>query len=59
LDLPPRGLFVAFDMLLAVWTGEFELAHKPFRVDSATRCTAGRPGASRALQACYRWSPVK
>jgi hypothetical protein len=59
LDLPPRGLFVAFDMLLAVWTGEFELAHKPFRVDSATRCTVGRPGASRALQACYRWSPVK
>ena len=54
LDLPPRGLFVAFDMLLAMGTGEFELAHKPFRVDSATRCTAGRLGASRALQGGFR-----
>jgi hypothetical protein len=51
LDLPPRGGFAAFDMLLAMGTGEFELAHKPFRVDSPTRCTTGRLGASRALQA--------
>jgi hypothetical protein len=54
LDLPPRSLFVAFDMLLAMGTGEFELAHKPFRVDSTTRCTAGRLGASRALQGGFR-----
>ncbi len=50
LDLPPRGGFAALDMLLAVGTGEFKLAHKPFRVDSAIRCTTGRFGASRALR---------
>jgi hypothetical protein len=50
LDLPPRGVFAALDVLLAVGTGEFKLAHKPFRVDSARRCTTGRFGASRALR---------
>jgi len=30
LDLPASSRFVAFDVLAAMWTGEFELAHKSF-----------------------------
>jgi hypothetical protein len=30
LDLPAGGLFIALDVLAAMGTGEFELAHKSF-----------------------------